>query len=247
MGEMKLNAGNALALQYGPQRKLSAEMVFPRAMLVAGVCCLIALTGCASIVHGTNQDLVIDSFPSGASVSIADLRGRVVSEGLLTPCRVTLKRGTGYFRNGYVITASKRGYETARRTVSGRISGWYFSNLFFGAYGLLLGGLILDPLTGAMWNLSPEKVEISLAASVPLAAGYPTSGNGTITVDCSELGAELLIDGALVGNPPAMLNLRTGPHVIEVRRTGFENYLKDILITENSPVKIRAELTKRKM
>lgn len=43
-----------------------------------------------------------------------------------------------------------------------RLSGWYFGNLVFGG---LIGMLIVDPLTGAMYNLKPEKIEQPLTAS----------------------------------------------------------------------------------
>jgi hypothetical protein len=42
------------------------------------------------------------------------------------------------------------------------VSGWYFGNLLFGG---VIGMLIVDPLTGAMYNLTPEKIEQSMSAS----------------------------------------------------------------------------------
>ena len=42
------------------------------------------------------------------------------------------------------------------------VSGWYFGNLVFGG---LIGMLIVDPLTGAMYNLEPKKIEQPLTPS----------------------------------------------------------------------------------
>lgn len=46
--------------------------------------------------------------------------------------------------------------------VTGGVSGWYVANLLFGG---LIGLLIVDPLTGAMYNLSPEDVNAVLEAN----------------------------------------------------------------------------------
>jgi hypothetical protein len=41
------------------------------------------------------------------------------------------------------------------------LSGWYFGNILIGG---LIGLLIVDPLTGAMYDLEPENIEQSLTA-----------------------------------------------------------------------------------
>lgn len=42
------------------------------------------------------------------------------------------------------------------------LSGWYLGNVVFGG---LIGLLIVDPLTGAMYNLTPDKIEQPLSSS----------------------------------------------------------------------------------
>jgi hypothetical protein len=42
------------------------------------------------------------------------------------------------------------------------VSGWYFGNLAFGG---VIGMLIVDPLTGAMFNLTPDKIDQPLTSS----------------------------------------------------------------------------------
>jgi hypothetical protein len=47
--------------------------------------------------------------------------------------------------------------------VDSRINGWYVGNIVFGG---IIGSLIVDPLTGAMWALESEQVNGSLAETV---------------------------------------------------------------------------------
>ncbi|MEW6291598.1 MAG: hypothetical protein AB1545_17315, partial [Thermodesulfobacteriota bacterium] len=45
-------------------------------------------------------------------------------------------------------------------TVESKANGWYIlGNLLFGG---LIGYLIVDPATGAMWNLTPDKIDTTL-------------------------------------------------------------------------------------
>jgi hypothetical protein len=49
--------------------------------------------------------------------------------------------------------------------VDSRINGWYVGNIVFGG---LIGWLIVDPLTGAMWALDAEHVNGTLAERVAM-------------------------------------------------------------------------------
>jgi hypothetical protein len=60
------------------------------------------------------------------------------------------------------------------------VSGWYFGNVVFGG---LIGMLIVDPLTGAMYNLTPEKIEQPLTASQ---AHIIRDGKGFLVVMASQ-------------------------------------------------------------
>lgn len=79
-------------------------------LLLSGVCIL--SSGCASIIHGTTQELSLSSNPSGARVQ-AD--GNQMGE---TPTKVTLKRKTDH-----VLVFNKEGYEQEQRTVMHVVSG----------------------------------------------------------------------------------------------------------------------------
>lgn len=130
-----------------------------------GLICLLGLVvfGCASIIKGSGpQTLSITSEPSGAQVTVLDDRtGSEVSHGT-TPFTVALKSSAGYFKGAkYRLRFEKEGCESCELTVQGRASGWYvLGNLVFGG---LIGYLIVDPATGAMWTLDQETVNQHLA------------------------------------------------------------------------------------
>ena len=75
---------------------------------------------------------------------------------------VSLEPKKGYFSGqSYNVRVELKGYRTAELVIRPELSGWFFGNLIFGGP---LGLLIIDPLTGSMWNLAPNKIEQSLSA-----------------------------------------------------------------------------------
>lgn len=118
--------------------------------------------GCASIVHGGYRDIAINSKPEGAQVTVVKLgSGEVVSTGV-TPMTVALKPKQKYFKGqSYTVNFKLAGYKPADLTIRPTLTGWYFGNILFGG---LIGMVVVDPLTGAMWNLAPDKIEQSLSA-----------------------------------------------------------------------------------
>jgi hypothetical protein len=118
------------------------------------------LSSCASIVSKSNYDVSVTSSPSEAKFSITKSDGVVVHSGR-TPAIVSLASGNGYFSKAhYVFKFEKNGYETKTHTLSPSINGWYWGNILFGVGGLI-GLLIVDPITGAMYKL-PGNTNVSL-------------------------------------------------------------------------------------
>src|SRR5690242_16169180 len=135
-------------------------------------------SGCASIIKGGGTQAVsIRSMPSDADVKIIEAKtGNTIQTGK-TPFIVPLNKSTGYFAGGkYRVIVEKPGFTPREVIVDSGVNGWYVGgNLLFGG---LIGWLIVDPATGAMWNLSPEEMTIELqpterpaqaAASKPIA------------------------------------------------------------------------------
>lgn len=119
------------------------------------------ISGCATIVHSGPRNIPIASAPAGAKVSIYDRSNSLVMTNI-TPFVAPLNTKFGYFKSQtYRLVFEMPGYNRAEMNLDSKVSGWYFGNLLFGG---LIGMLIVDPLTGAMYNLTPEKIEQSMSA-----------------------------------------------------------------------------------
>lgn len=117
-------------------------------------CLLLLVASCASIVGKSAYPVAISSQPDQADIGITDETGKAIFTGK-TPTTVTLNTKAGYFRGkDYTVTFTKPGYATHTAQIRRGVSGWYIAgNLFFGG---LIGWLIVDPLTGAMWTLDEQ-------------------------------------------------------------------------------------------
>lgn len=104
-------------------------------------------SGCASIVHGSGQEVPISSDPTGADVYVD---GEDVGKTPVTP---NLKR-----KRAHQVTFEKPGYRTEHRVIHRVLSGAVAGNI-------LAGGLIgwgVDAVTGAQWRLVPEQLHAEL-------------------------------------------------------------------------------------
>ena len=127
-------------------------MTFRKVAGAVAVVALVGIQGCASIVGESRYPVAVSSAPPGASFEITDKNGTVVHSGN-TPSTVTLKSGKGYFSGQtYKLHFKKEGYPDKTVELDSSLSGWYWGNILFGG---LIGMLIVDPLTGAMYKL-PE-------------------------------------------------------------------------------------------
>lgn len=122
----------------------------------------IVLSGCASIVSKSSYPISINSTPSGAKITVKDKKGKEVYLGN-TPANFKLAAGAGYFaKASYTVTFEMDGYDTKSVPVNFKLDGWYFGNIVFGG---LIGILIVDPATGAMWKLDTEAINETLSKS----------------------------------------------------------------------------------
>lgn len=107
-----------------------------------------ALLACASIIHGTKQEVSIASSPSGAQVMVDNMTmGN-------TPVVADLRR-----KNEHHIVVRLEGYEPFELNTKKSFSGWYIGNIVFG--GII--GLIVDAANGAMYNVSPDDIQAALS------------------------------------------------------------------------------------
>jgi hypothetical protein len=144
-------------------------------MPVAIGCALLA-AGCATVFSKADYPVRINSTPPGAEIVITASDGTRVFEGT-TPTTVTLKTKKGFFSGqDYTIQASMRGYESLTAPVVRSIDGWYIANVLFGG---VLGLLVVDPATGAMWKLKDEVALHLVEAGAP---GMPALAPGELGI-----------------------------------------------------------------
>ncbi len=120
--------------------------------------------GCATIIgKGSPEALNIISTPEQATVTVTDEGGLKLFESK-TPTTVPVEKKKGYFSGKtYTVKISLPGYADKIIIVDTKPNGWYIAgNLVFGG---LIGWIIVDPLTGAMWTLNTDKINVTLEAS----------------------------------------------------------------------------------
>ena len=127
-----------------------------------GLTAPILFSSCATIFGKSSYPVSINTSPTGATVSITDKKSKEVFKGT-TPATVTLKSGAGYFSKAeYQVKLSSPGYADQIIPVNYKLNGWYFGNLLIGG---VIGMLIVDPATGAMWKLDTPPINVTLAKS----------------------------------------------------------------------------------
>ena len=57
------------------------------------------------------------------------------------------------------FTAEKEGYESQTQVLHTTLNGWYLGNIIFGG---LIGLLLVDPATGAMWSFDTNTLIFNL-------------------------------------------------------------------------------------
>ena len=105
------------------------------------------VAGCATIMHGTSQQVGINSQPVGATVVVDSQTVGV------TPVAAKLAR-----KRAHRITVTMQGYEPFAMVTTRKTSGWVWGNIVFG--GLI--GLIVDASTGGLYDVRPEEVNAQL-------------------------------------------------------------------------------------
>jgi len=154
-------------------------MLVRACVAILGLCGL--LSGCATIVHSGPRTVSVASTPAGAKVSVYD-RDNALLMTNTTPFVVPLNTKYGYFKSQtYRLVFELPGYAPAEVSIDSKVSGWYFANLAFGG---LIGMLIVDPLTGAMFNLEPDKIEQPLTRTQ---AGILSTHKGILVMLVSDL------------------------------------------------------------
>lgn len=116
-------------------------------------------SSCATIFGKSSYPISINTNPAGANISITDKNGIEVFKGQ-SPATVTLKSSSGYFsRARYQVKLSSPGHSEQTLPINYKLNGWYFGNILIGG---LIGMLIIDPATGAMYKLDTPAINVTL-------------------------------------------------------------------------------------
>ena len=104
-------------------------------------------SGCATIIHGTTQDVGITTDPTGADL-LLDGKERYQS-----PIKVTMKR-----KEDHMVEIIKDGYQKETVYIQSVLSGAVAGNLLAG--GII--GMGVDAMSGGGYRLVPENIDIRL-------------------------------------------------------------------------------------
>jgi hypothetical protein len=113
----------------------------------------VSLTNCASIIHGSKQQITFSSQPSGATVYIDDHKVGVTPRVIELPRKGRIK-GEPSTKNTYKAKIEMDGFEPYEIIIKRETDSWIFGNLVFG--GLI--GFIIDASSGSMYKLTPDQI-----------------------------------------------------------------------------------------
>lgn len=115
------------------------------------ISCALAVTflmsSCATIVSGSKQNVKFSSNPSTATIFIDEV------EVGKTPFEIKLAR-----KSEHSVMLKLEGYQTYQTKLTKKFNAWFLGNILIG--GLI--GIIIDPITGAMYNLTPNEINAQM-------------------------------------------------------------------------------------
>jgi hypothetical protein len=138
-----------------------------RALRVFAVLCVAGSTAaCATVTRGVHQDWSVETDPAGAKVKTSN--GFACDQ---TPCTFRMER-----KADFTVTITKDGYKPWTGNVTHSVSAGGSAGM---AGNVILGGLIgagVDATSGAMMDLKPNPLKVTLDKEETAATGQPASG-----------------------------------------------------------------------
>ena len=92
-------------------------------------------------------------------------------------------------------------------------------------------------------RLAREFKPASSTTNAPTAIASVSTG--LVMVKADDDRSEVFVDGAFVGTSPATLKLAAGAHVVEVKRTGFKPYRRELQISAGAELNLKVDLEKQ--
>ncbi|MCE1188522.1 MAG: PEGA domain-containing protein [Ignavibacteria bacterium] len=122
--------------------------------IFVAACCMFTmfLTSCATVLNTTTQDISVQTSPQTARITIDSKKfGN-------TPQVINLDR-----KEDHTLKLEADGYEVYETQITRKVSSWVWLNALNG----FLPGLLIDYITGSMYNLVPEQPTINLMQLPP--------------------------------------------------------------------------------
>lgn len=106
----------------------------------------ISTQGCSTIIHGSHQDLPINTTPPG-------YKARIDTQSCVTPCSLRISR---LAENLYITT---KGDTEKMYPLSKSVNIWevYVGNIIYLIPGVLIG-VVVDEKSGAKWSIEPVNI-----------------------------------------------------------------------------------------
>lgn len=114
---------------------------------------VLGFSGCATILSGTSDNIIIQSTPASANYVITTLKYDTEVASGSTPATVNLSR-----KSEYKVTIKLAGYKDKVIPIYQEFNGWTICNICIG--GIL--GVGIDFFTGALFKLAPQQIRVSL-------------------------------------------------------------------------------------
>lgn len=125
----------------------------------------ILFSGCATMRSESVYSLPVSTTPVNAEIKVIDRKGKEIIS-TQSPNTLVLKSSSGYFKRAeYLIEVSHSGYETKKDTLHFVLDEKYYKN-FFTSFFMPIGILLIDPISGAMWEPEKQKIVIILNPDV---------------------------------------------------------------------------------
>jgi hypothetical protein len=129
-----------------------------------GLLSLVLLSGCAAILDGTTQTIMVRTAPVGASC-VATRRGDLLATIQSTPAEITFHRDGG----DITVVCEKPGWDQTVSKFEANFSGVTFGNLILG--GEI--GLIIDAASGANWDYDQDRTILMNPPARAVASAQP--------------------------------------------------------------------------
>lgn len=126
----------------------TADRMWKPSLMAAIAALSASVVGCATIIHGTQQDIGFGSTPTNARITVDNQRSAT------TPAVMKLSR-----KDNHIVRIELDGYLPYEATLTRGVSGWVWGNIVLGG----LVGLAVDAISGGLYKLSPEQMTATLA------------------------------------------------------------------------------------